>query len=374
MDKGRVKNISAPVFTVEKFTNDEPIISPDTQQEAVLPKELNDYDYLLITKEKQIPVDTPTFTIAGATFAAPHNISIISGPPKGAKTAITGAMIAAAISDTGETEGFPDIKAMGNTGKAVLNFGTEQSEADEQYNLINILKRAGLTTTPDFLRCYNIRQLDYKNYKDVTDNICRLCSEKLSGIHSIFIDGGADYIGSVNDEKESTDIIQYFTHLSIRYNCPVIVIVHQNPTSQKGVEKKERGHFGSHVQRKCYGLITLEKQGEIFSLQPKMLRRSGNEDMPLINFKYSKELGYHVQVDAQDREKENDNKRYEELRFVAAEVFAPPGSFRNKDAVSRIMNHTKKGLSTAKSMLKNMEGFEFLVNDGGYYRLNMEKK
>jgi hypothetical protein len=170
--------------------------------------------------------------------------------------------------------------------KAVLLFDTEQSAADQQYNVTTILKRAGLEDTPDFLRCYNIRQLDFKTYRDTTNAICDLSSKKFGGIHSIYIDGGADFIASVNDEEQSTEIIQYFTHLSIKYDCPVIIVVHQNPGGEK-----ERGHFGSTGQRKCYGLIAIEKQNDIFSLKPKMMRRAGNAEISQVQFSFSAAKG-----------------------------------------------------------------------------------
>jgi hypothetical protein len=339
-------------------------------EEPEKPKQLSDFDHLLVTKEKDIPREEPVITICGASFAAPHNISMISAAPKGAKTAVNNVMVSCSISEDGEANGFPDIKAKINTEKkAVVLFDTEQSEADQQYNVSTIVRRAGLDQTPDHLRCYNIRRLDFKAYKEATDTICSLCAEKFGGIHSIYVDGGADYIASVNDEEQSTEIIQWFTHLAIRYDCPVIIVVHQNPGGNK-----ERGHFGSTGQRKCYGLIEIIKEGDTFTLQPKMMRRAGNTDIPLVQFSYSAAQGYHVQVDVPDKEMAKAIREREHLKEVASKVFPAMTSFSHKDSISRIMDTTNKKHSSAKTMLQNMVGFQYIEKGvDGNYRLNITK-
>lgn len=345
-------------------------VAEPTTNEPESQRSLSDYDYLLIKKETDIAKEDPVITICGASFAAPNNISMISAAPKGAKTAINNVMVSCSISETGEADGFPDIKARPNTDRyAVLTFDTEQSPADQQYNVNTILKRAGLEETPDLLRCYNIRQLDFHAYTKATNEICHGCFEKFGGIHSIYVDGGADYISSVNDEDQSTEIIQYFIHLSIKYKCPVIIVVHQNPGGDK-----ERGHFGSTGQRKCYGLLSIVKEGDIFTLQPKMMRRAGNSDVPVTQFAYSAAKGYHIQVDQPDKELQRALKAREKLRSIAAEVFPPNNSWKHKDAVSMVMDHTNMRLSTAKTMINDMAGFQYLVKDDhGLYRINMEK-
>jgi hypothetical protein len=335
------------------------------------PATLESFDNLLVTKEKNIPQPEPVVTIHGGSFAIAGNISSIGAAPKSAKTTVAVAMAAGAISETGDIEGFPDIKIKPNTEqKAAVYIDTEQSEADQQHQVRIALKRAGLETTPDHFRCYNLVSLDYKKYMEVTDTLCQLLSENFGGIHLIVIDGGADFIASVNDEEKSVEIIQYFRHLSIRHNCPVIIIVHQNPGSEK-----ERGHLGSEIQRKCYGLLSIEKKGEIFTIQPKMMRRAGNSDVPLIQFQYSLERGYHVQVDTADQEAAKDREKWEKLEALAHEVFKPFDAYREIDAYSAIMQHTKKGVSTAKGMLYNMRGFGILKQSADkLYRLNMDNR
>lgn len=320
------------------------------------PKTLEDFNQWRITKEKDIPQPEPTITIGGAAIASPGNITGISAAAKAGKTAFTGVLLAGAISQSGEIDGFNDVEVIPNKqGRAVIHFDTEQSEADQQYLVNTILRRAKIESTPEFYRSYNIRQLNIENYKEVTDDICQLSCEAFDGVHLIVIDGGADYITSVNDETAAYNIVQYYTHLSIRYNCPVIIIVHLNPGSDK-----ERGHFGSEVQRKCYGLLTVTKEGDISTVQPKIMRKAGNGEIPLVHFTYSKEHGYHVQIDAPDKAEAKAFKEMERLKTIAEKIFTPPASFRFTEAISKIMKLTSRGHSTAKTMLNNMTGFGFI--------------
>jgi hypothetical protein len=350
---------SAPVLKIEEFTGE------DQEQETPHEMILSDFDSFLVTAEKDIPQDEVIVEIAGAKFAAQNNISAISAAPKGAKTAVMNGMVAGSISYNGQVAGFPSIQVRPNVEqKAVIILDTEQSMSDQQHNVKTILKRAGVNVTPEYLRSYNILEFDrtkmpvfdLTTYKEKATLLCKLNAEKFGGIHSIYIDGGADFIASVNDEDKSTDIVKFFRQLSINYQCAVVVIVHQNPGGDK-----ERGHFGSELQRKIYGLLSIEKKGDIFSINGKMLRRSGNNDVPVINFQYCNTHGYHVEIETQDQEAAKDNARRQKLEEIAREVFKPFTSFKEIDAYEAIMQHTSKGKTTAKTMLYDMKGFGYII-------------
>jgi len=330
---------------------------------------LSDYDHIRITKEKNIVQPQPTITIGEAAIACPGNISAIGAAAKAGKTALVGVVLAGAISETGDVDGFSEFKVLSNPDqKAVISFDSEQSEADQQYNVKTILKRAGIERTPDHFRAYNIRQLMISEYQQVTTTICDLCEKKFNGIHLIVIDGGADYILSVNDESAASLIVQFFIHLAIKHACPVVVIVHQNPGSEK-----ERGHFGSEIQRKCYGLLTLTREGDISTLSPKIMRKAGNADVPLISFKYDSGKGYHVAVDTVDKEDQKAKKDRMKHEEIASAIFKPLVALTYQEAVSQIMQATSKGERTAKTMISNMKGWGYIKkHDDGRYRLNEE--
>jgi len=354
----------------------ESVISIDSLKQSInseiksLKKEpsLVDYEYLRITKEKQIQRPEPVVTIDGAAIATAGNLLGISAQVKAGKTAIKSVILAASLSETGIADGFYTIKCEPANGKAIIDLDTEQSEADQQDNLNSVLKRASIDKTPENFRSYNIRQLNSKDYRQFTDNICSLCNKKFGGIHLISVDGGADFISSVNDEEQANEIIEYFTHLAIKYKCAVIIVLHLNPNSDK-----ERGHLGSQLQRKCFGLLTIEKEkgSDVSKLIPKAFRKAGHGDVHPICFAYDKEKHYHVQVEASDSEKAMAVAVVDRHKIIAKEVFAGQTSYSYSEAVKAIMKHTNRKERTAKSMISDMAGWDFITKgEDGNYRLN----
>lgn len=335
---------------------------------------LEDYDSFLVTMEKRIPIFPPTVRIGEASFAAKGNISVLSAPPKHFKTGVTNVITAGAISPDGRIDGFEGIEVEPNPYfKAVLNFDTEQAEDDHQYNVKTVCRRAGFITTPDHYRAYNMRRLKMEELKVFVETIAQLSFDKFGGVHLIVIDGGADFIQSVNDEAASNNIIEFFTHLAIRFSCAIIIVVHTNP-SFRGEDTKERGHFGSALQRKCYGLLTITKKAEVFTISPKMLRKGSIEDSPIINFKYSREKGYPVCVDQPDEMEINAAKaikQNEALKSLALKVFKPLTAIPYNTAIKGLMEAKGCKRTTATTLIKDLLAIEYIKQgEDKNYRIN----
>jgi hypothetical protein len=63
---------------------------------------------------------------------------------------------------------------------------------------------------------------------------------KFGGVHSIWLDGFADFVQSVNDEQEAFGLVRFLHSLAVTHQCPIIGVVHLNP----GDTGKSRGHLG----------------------------------------------------------------------------------------------------------------------------------
>jgi hypothetical protein len=364
----QIKNTESKAYTVDfeacedmncwSLPNSETVPSGSNNSSANQQgRSLEDYDQLRVTKEKPISVGTPTVSIGCAAFASPGNISAISGASKSGKTALATVILAGAISATGKIHGFQEIQVVPNKhGSAVIHFDTEQSEADQQALIGTILRRSDLTATPDYLRSYNIRQISIEDYRPFTEDICELSRKRFRGIHMICIDGGADYITCANDEVQARMIIEFFTHLSIKYACPVIILVHLNPGSDK-----ERGHFGSIVQRKCYGLVSITKKGEISTIQAKYMRRADISKIADIRFAYNCDKGYHIEVDTALAAVQGNDSKKERLKSIVDEVFLPIDAYRHTVLVTQIMKVTERKIGTAKKLLGEMVEMGFVV-------------
>jgi hypothetical protein len=166
---------------------------------------------------------------------------------------------------------------------------------------------------------------------------------------------------------QSNAIVKSFEELAIRYSTPIIAIVHTNPGSDK-----ERGHLGSQCQRKSESVLTVKNEGDISFLEPKFLRNAGKGQIPLTQFMYSKEKGYHVGCGVRvDEQGSKDSARLQLLETLADKVFAPPKSYRYKDAVEAIMLASNKRQATAKGMFTEMGVHEMIVQGADKnWRLN----
>lgn len=335
-------NISATIIADKLISHVELLIQLDN---------LAEYEYLRITDKTEILQPIPLVTINKETIITTEALTTISGQSKGGKSAIIGILIAGSISKDGDIDGLAGIEVRPNPeGQAVIHLDTEQARHKQQSNLKSILKRAGLPECPAYLLSYNIRQLDIEKYADITRSICERAHKEFGGIHSIWIDGGADYIADVNDAAKSMAIIKFFEDLAIKYKTAVIIIVHTNPGGDK-----ERGHFGSTCQRKSESLLTVKKNGDISSMEAKFLRNAGNGDIPKIEFAFNREKGYHTYVGVgNDNPVEKPNRRLEAIRQCHILVFSGQRSYTYKQAINAIRFAAHIGERTAKDYFTYM--------------------
>lgn len=338
-------------------------INPFSEEEPDL---LSVFEQYRITDRTNISYPIPILKINGDRVATPKAIVTISGQPKSGKSALVGILIAGAISTDGNIDGLPGVEVLPNENmKAVIHFDTEQDEWTHQYNHKTILKRAGLANCPDYFCSYNIRPLEIDQYQRIVDGICEATAGLFNGIHSIWIDGGADFIADVNNVEQSTNIIHYFDLLSIKYQTAVFIVVHTNPGSDK-----ERGHFGSTCQRKSSGILSVKKEGDISFLDPKMMRFTSESSK--IQFKYDKGKGYHVQCnEIADIEGKRATDRLQKAKSVCESIFSGQRSYGFGNVIDAIMKETKKGESTAKNIFKDMRAHEMIIQGTDkYWRIN----
>ena len=333
-------------------------------------EQLSKYEYLRITLATDIPAPAPIISINVETISTGGNITTISGASKSGKSAFTGWLIAGAISRTGiindMLEGLT-VEPNPNS-KAVLQFDTEQARHKHQANVKAILRRSGLDQFPEYYLSYNLRQLDVKEYKSVTSDICEQANIRFNGVHLIVIDGIADYISSVNDDVESNEIVKFIEELAIKYSAPVIVIIHTNPNSDK-----ERGHLGSQCQRKSESVLMVRSEGDISYLEPKFLRMAGKGNVPIMQFMFDKNKSYHVGIG--NRIETTANKDFERLQTIeriCKAAFAPPAAYKYNEAIERIMRESKKGETTAKNYFKEMNTHELIKKgEDDFWRLKV---
>ena len=322
------------------------IQQPTTKPAAAL----EDFEQWRITDKTNIPIQEPLILINGEIITTSDALTVISGASKSGKTALESVLIAGSIA-TSDYDGIEGIDILRNTNrKAVIHFDTEQSRWNHQQKHKTILHRANFISCPDFFLSYNIRKLDIGKYSTITKNICNAAQNQFNGIHSIWIDGGADYISDVNDAMQSNALVKFFDDLGSDYSCPVIVILHTNPGGEK-----ERGHFGSQCQRKAEAILTVKNENDISYIDAKFLRHAGKGDVPQLQFVFDKSKGYHVGCGTRvNTPMDKTQKKAFQMQTICNDVFGGQCSYNYTEAINKIIGFSFVSERTAKTYFSTM--------------------
>ena len=217
---------------------------------------------MMMLRSCEIDYDNPpdasksVVAVNGVPLGTQDNLFCITGGEGTGKSNYIAAILAGTLGterlDAEQTLGLevtPNPK-----GLAVLHYDTEQSEAQLHKNLGKTLRRASLTSVPDFYHSLYLASLSRKDRLKLIRESMDLFHHKHGGIHLVVIDGIADLIRSANDETESIAIVDELYRLAGIYNTCIICVLHFVPN---GI--KLRGHIGSELQRKAAGILSIEK-------------------------------------------------------------------------------------------------------------------
>lgn len=299
------------------------------------------------------PPTVPVFTLAGICISTAGNLTAITAQAKVGKSAFLAAMIAASMwhEDNG------DVDLLGVTGantasKAVLHFDTEQSR-DDFWHLVNrARKRANAPSTPPWLHAYSVADLPVAKARRAITLAMEAQAKAHGGIHSVFLDGVADFVADVNDAEECNGFVAELHALAIRFSCPIICVIHLNPGGEK-----ERGHLGSQLVRKAESNLKLEKDDAVTVVWSEKQRRAPIFKDKGPRFAWSNELMMHTSCETvSDR---RDEKKAKVMRLFAEEIFAKLGkdALGWADLVNGIQSIRKVGPSTAEDRFSKMKAF-----------------
>ena len=190
----------------------------------------------------------PILKLGDHAICTPGNLSSIQGPPKAAKSAVVGAILASTMVDAEsgtDTLGFNS----GNTlGLAVIHIDTEQSEHDHDGLVRRAYKRAKRNECANWLHSYCVTGMEpAKCWSFLTTEIDK-ASKQHGGILMVILDGIADFCNDPNDAKECFDLVRKLHKLAIKKECAILMVIHENPGNDTG---KTRGHLGSQLDRKA---------------------------------------------------------------------------------------------------------------------------
>jgi archaellum biogenesis ATPase FlaH len=309
-------------------------------------------------------------TVDGQIASSLGNLLVIFGPAKSGKSAVAGAIIAGSINPTQVSEDGEEVETVGLTvspnidSHAVIYFNSELSTRDFHRYVRRIVKRSGLTSVPahfhaaNFVTCSPSETLI--NTKEVVHEV-----SKLSAIRLIVVDGIGDYVSSVNDEKESNEVVSTFQKMADKYNCVVATIIHQNVGKNGG---KARGHLGSQCERKTEGMIELTPKANYVQLKGKQFRNgpcfsprrlkydSVKEDFILLQENSKGLLEEVPQVGGMSRKAELSPESIKG-------IFGADEKLTHTILVNRLMEAMKRKVKTAKNKVKELAANGIIVKN-----------
>lgn len=291
----------------------------------------------------RLPEPPVIYGLARTPVSTPENLMSLYAQIKSGKSSAFGAIAASTMRESEEADclGF---ESSNPEKKILVHVDTEQCPYDHQVWNETVRRRARIAERPAWFRSWCLTGLGYKKTWECLVEAVR-ASYELSGLHSILIDGVGDLVASVNDEIECNDRIAQLMDMAIRYHCPIITSIHQNPGADK--TGKTRGHLGSQLERKVETNLRLEKAaaGAIVMWSDKQRRA------PILKstgpcFAWSNEAGMHVSVAT--RQSAKDAEKRDKLRAVFEDVFNGRPSMRYSDLVTTLTERLRVDPSNAE--------------------------
>jgi len=187
------------------------------------------------------------------------NLVALSAKWKNGKTFLCDVLSAIFLGSTA----IKNCRSLKSTGK-VLFYDTEQAQSDTA-RVKKTIRAMIPEDRHDDLKVYCLRNASIDSEPAQDETICRLDfirrSIKRHRPDLAVVDGIADLIYNYNDVIESQMIVNELSAIASKYNCCILVVMHQN----KGrMDKNMKGHLGTMLYQKCSDVFSVEKHGDIF--------------------------------------------------------------------------------------------------------------
>ena len=307
-------------------------------------------------------------------ISTPGNITALIAQAKAGKTAFMTAMLAATMADpTVDADFLSVVSAPNPDGGAVIYFDTEQSRDDFWHITRRAMRRAGAKQRPEWLHSYCLTGLAVAEAKACVWQAVVDAYVRHGRIHAIFIDGVADLVLDVNSAEECNGFIAELHALAIKFDCPIVTVLHLNPQSGKGGFEKARGHLGSQLERKAETNLRIEKDGDLSVCWSEKQRRAPIFKDKGPRFRWSDEAGMHVSASGEAEQKKP--AWVEDYAILADEIFDGGKRMKYAEISKAIAEARDISIDAAKCRTKRLLKSGLLTATGmGYYTRQMEAK
>lgn len=207
-----------------------------------------------------------TYTYKGFQYPIPFgtygNFSCLVGASKSMKTFLKSALLAGYIGGQ-SSHYFPDLKGHDTKGKYILDIDTEQSLWHTQKVARRVCEMVGANyglykpyTTREYTAQEKLQFIEY------------LVMDKYRGsVGLVAIDGAADVLDTVNDEKTSKKLVEDMMRWTSLSNCHLSTVLHRNHGSDKPT-----GHLGSAIMKKAETVAFVTREDDNTKVTPDYCR------------------------------------------------------------------------------------------------------
>ena len=327
-------------------------------------------DTMAVLKSCEIDYDHPPqqavaiVTAGDVPLGSEENILCITGGEGTGKSNYTAALVAGAIQERETDADLLGVRVEPNRkGRAVLLYDTEQSEQQLYKNTGRMLRRAGREKMPPYLHVYCLTGMSRSERLTAIMQSMDKYHYLHGGIHLVVIDGVADLIRCANDEGESVALIDEIYRLAGIYRTCIAAVVHFVPNGLK-----LRGHLGSELQRKSAAILSIEKDDnpEISVVKALKVRDGSPLDIPIMQFRWDKQMGMPVYVGEKPRA-EKEKRKEKELAEMAREAFTRQEKYGYIELCELIQEMLEVKERTAKGYIRYMREKEIVEKEGDYY-------
>jgi hypothetical protein len=304
----------------------------------------------------ELPPPEAVYHLGATIISTPGNLTTITALAKAGKTAAMGGMMASTMAGEGpEKRDCLQFRSANPNRLALLHFDCEQSPFDHAACVWRVVKRAGLKRPPDWFYSYWLTGLDPGQCWQFMARALELNAAKHRGVHSVFLDGAADFVNDVNDAAECNRRVADWQGLAIKHNCNFVPAIHFNPGTDKG-----RGHLGSQLERKAETNLRLDKADGVTQIWSDKQRGAPIPKGNGVCFQWNDEAGMHLTIENFEPPKIKEKR--ETLEMQAEDIFRQRPAMRYGEIVSYLTS--KDGLrlteSTAARRIRDMKRLEII--------------
>lgn len=289
-----------------------------------------------------LPAVVPVYWIKDVPICTPGNLVAITASPKLGKSALGAAMIASTMVE-GSGADTLHVKSANVSERAVIHFDTEQDVMRHDDLVRRIVRQANRNRPPSWFHSYHVKGVAPDVLKARLERALAVNSQKHGGVHSVLLDGVADFVEDPNSPDECFPFITWLESMAVRYNSVVVCVLHLNPGSSFGSGVKSRGHLGSQLERKAETEVRLKKDSDgAVSYWTHLARGKPITQENALRFQWNDELGRHICVPGKKEARETKElQRLEKLYAEAQAILRTDEELSFTETVNRIASRHK---------------------------------